>query len=176
MMQSNTERDRSYSPAADNGAFGPDAFRSVMRHLAGAVCIISTSGASGKHGLTASAICSVCADPPTILVIVNRTSRTHPHIRSNGTFSVNILSERQADVAKLLSSKSDNQFAEVAHIDTDDGAILIEGTLAHFHCRVIDEHEVGTHTIFIGRILTGQTGTGAPLLYYNASFSALRSL
>jgi flavin reductase (DIM6/NTAB) family NADH-FMN oxidoreductase RutF len=176
MIQSNAEKTELYAPASAASPFGPEAFRDVMRHLAGAVCVISTSGASGKHGLTASAVCSVCAEPPTLLVIVNRTSRTHPHIRKNGTFSVNILSEIQSDVAKLLSSKSDNQFSQIPHADNDDGAILIDNTLAHFHCGVIGEHDVGTHTIFIGRILSGKVGSGAPLLYYNTNFSGLKSL
>ncbi len=175
-MQSGTKMDEPRSPISEEEVFTPEAFRNIMRHLAGHVCIISTSGSSGKHGLTATAVCSVCADPPTLLVIVNRTSRTHPHIRKNGTFSVNILSESQSDVAKLLSSKSDDQFAQIPHSDTDQGAILIEDALAQFHCRVIAEHEAGTHTIFVGRILSGNAGAGNPLLYYNANFSALKSL
>lgn len=176
MIQSNTKMNELHLPASDDTPFGPEAFRNVMRYLAGAVCIISTSGFSGKHGLTASAVCSVSAEPPTLLVVVNRTSRTYPHIRKNGTFSVNILSEQQSDFAKLLSSKSDNQFVQVPHTQADDGSILIDDTLAHFHCRVIAEHEAGTHTIFVGGILTGKVGSGAPLLYYNANFSALKSL
>lgn len=176
MIQSNTKMNEPHPPASDDTHFSPEAFRNVMRYLAGAVCIISTSGVSGKHGLTASAVCSVCAEPPTLLVIVNRTSRTHPHIRKNGTFSVNVLSEQQADVAKLLSSKSDNQFAQVPHTPANDGSILIDDTLAHFHCRVIAEHDVGTHTIFVGGIVRGNVGSGEPLLYYNTNFAALKSL
>ena len=175
MTQTDTNK-HEMSPASGAGSFEPNAFRNIMRHFAGAVCVVSTKGASGKHGLAATAVCSVCAEPPTILVIVNRTSRTHPYIRQNGTFSVNILSEQQADIARLMSSKSDNQFTQVPHTDDDDGAIVIEDTLGQFHCHVIADHDVGTHTIFIGEIVSGNAGDGAPLIYYDATYGALKPL
>ena len=175
MTSTDTRKQERYS-APYPSSFGPDDFRSIMRHFAGAVCVVSTSGPSGKHGLAATAVCSVCADPPTILAIVNQSSRTHPYIRKNGTFSVNILSEGQVDIAKLMSSKSNDQFAQIPHQDTEDGAILIDDTLGQFHCRVVADHDVGTHTIFIGDILSGRVGDGAPLIYYDANFGGLKSL
>lgn len=176
MIHSNPEGVERMPEMLGERSFEPDSFRSVMRRFAGAVCIVSTSGPSGKHGLAATAVCSVCAEPPTILAIVNRTSRTHPHIRKNGTFSVNILSEEQWNVAKLMSSKSDNQFDQVPHKIADDGAILIEHTLGQFHCNVVAAHDVGTHTIFIGGVVSGSVGDGAPLIYYDANYGTLAPL
>lgn len=173
MIHSNPQAGDRLPPMTGEGSFAPETFRNVMRHFAGAVCIVSTSGPSGKHGLAATAVCSVCADPPTILAIVNRTSRTHPHIRSNGTFSVNILSEQQSEVARLMSSKSDNQFDQVPHRIAEGGAILIEDTLGQFHCNVVAEHDFGTHTIFIGSIVSGSVGDGTPLIYYDAKYGTL---
>jgi flavin reductase len=175
MTRSNSEAEMS-SPISEETSFTSEQFRDIMRNLAGAVCIVSTSGPTGKHGLAATAVCSVCADPPTILAIVNRTSRTHPHIRKNGTFSINILSEKQTDIATLLSSKSDDQFSQVSHRHDDEGSIHIKDTLGYFHCRVVADYDIGTHSIFIGRILSGTAGQGAPLIYYNAKFGALASL
>lgn len=175
MTRSNPKKDEPYLSISGGTPFSPEAFCNIMRHLAGAVCIVSTSGPTGKHGLAATAVCSVCAEPPTLLAIVNRTSRTHSHIRKNETFSVNFLSEQQADVAKLMASKSDNQFAELPHKLVDGEGVLIEDTLAHLHCRVVAEHDVATHTIFIGRVLGGNIGTGSPLIYYKANFRTLRA-
>lgn len=175
MTRSNPKKNKPYLPISGDSPLSPEAFCNIMCHLAGAVCVVSTSGPTGKHGLAATAVCSVCAEPPTLLAVVNRTSRTHPHIRKNGTFSVNILSEQQADVAKLMASKSDNQFAELPHKLADGGGVLIDDTLGQLHCRVVAEHDVGTHTIFIGRILDGNIGAGSPLIYYKANFRTLRA-
>lgn len=75
-----------------------------------------------------------------------------------------------------MSSKSNDQFAQIPHQDAEDGAILIEDTLGQFHCRVIADHDVGTHTIFIGDIMSGRVGDGAPLIYYDANFVGLKPL
>lgn len=157
-------------------AFDPEAFKHGMRQLAGAVCVVSTSGTTGTHGLAATAVCSVCADPPTLLAIVNQSSRTHPHIHRNGTFSINILSEKQLAIAMLLSSKSDDQFAQIEHRALEDGNIQIDETLGQFHCRVVAEHNIGTHTVFVGRVLSGSAAAGNPLVYFDAKFETLKPI
>ena len=63
-----------------------DQFRSTMRKLAAGVTVITTSYQGALHGMTATAICSVSADPPTVLVAVNRTARTRPNIEGAGFF------------------------------------------------------------------------------------------
>jgi flavin reductase len=55
-----------------------DEFREGMAVLAGAVNIVTTDGPGGRAGLTASAVCSVTAEPPTLLVCVNRGSSAAP--------------------------------------------------------------------------------------------------
>jgi flavin reductase (DIM6/NTAB) family NADH-FMN oxidoreductase RutF len=154
----------------------PERFRQIMRNLAGAVCVVSTSGARGTHGLAATAVCSVCAEPPTLLAIVNQSSRTHPHIRQNRTFSINILSEKQLSIAMLMSSKSNNQFTQVQHKVAEGGNIQIDEALSQLHCRVVAEHDIGTHTVFVGRILSGTIGAGKPLVYFNGEFETLKPL
>lgn len=156
--------------------FDMDDFRSVMRQFAGAVCIISTDGSTGTHGFTATAVCSVCAEPPTLLVVVNRSARTHSHIRQNQAFTINFLAEDQRSVAELLSTKTINQFSQVAHRADGDGSISIDGALGYLHCTLQDEFDIGTHTIFIGRVTKGEARSGAPLIYQAASFWGLAPL
>src|SRR6185437_6804138 len=92
-----------------------DTFKSIMRQMAGTVTVIATASEDGLHGMTATAACSVCADPPTILIIVNRSTRTHPHIENKQAFTINILNESQKDIAELFASKGTDPFAEVSH-------------------------------------------------------------
>ena len=49
-----------------------DKFCAAMRHFAGACCVIATADGEEYSGLTATAVCSVTADPPRLLVVVNR--------------------------------------------------------------------------------------------------------
>jgi flavin reductase len=48
-------------------------FKSLMRNIASSVAVISTSSEGRLHGMTATAVCSVSADPATILIVVIRS-------------------------------------------------------------------------------------------------------
>ena len=68
------------------------AFKKGMRHLAASVTLITTRHRDLRGGLTATAVCSVSAEPPQILVCVNKTASAHDPIGEAGFFCVNILS------------------------------------------------------------------------------------
>ncbi len=48
-------------------------YRDAMARLGAAVSIVTTDGPAGRAGFTASAVCSVTDDPPTLLVCMNRS-------------------------------------------------------------------------------------------------------
>jgi len=75
------------------------AFRDAMSRLGAAVNIITTDGPAGRHGLTASAVCSVTDTPPTLLVCVRRDSSAHEVLKVNGALCVNILAGRHQDLS-----------------------------------------------------------------------------
>jgi flavin reductase len=52
-------------------------FKNAMSLLTGAVNVVTTTGVSGRHGFTASAVCSVTDAPPTLLVCINNSAYSH---------------------------------------------------------------------------------------------------
>lgn len=52
-------------------------FKNAMSFLSSAVNVVTTMGDAGRHGFTASAVCSVTDTPPTLLVCMNKSSRSH---------------------------------------------------------------------------------------------------
>jgi flavin reductase (DIM6/NTAB) family NADH-FMN oxidoreductase RutF len=56
-------------PAAD---IHSDAFKAVMRNVAGATSIITASHAGERAGLTATSLTALSAEPPTVIVCINR--------------------------------------------------------------------------------------------------------
>ncbi len=64
----------------------PEQFKTGMRSLAGAVNIITSAHASHRYGMTATAVCSVSADPPTLLVCINKLASTHDAIGKGKVF------------------------------------------------------------------------------------------
>ncbi len=149
-------------------------FRSLMRHQAGAVTIIAVGKTGSRTGLTATAMCSLTDSPPTVLICVNKNASAHAPIKAMGCFSVNVLAQEQQELAKRFSTK---KVEGEARFDAPDWETLATGapvwktTIASLDCELVDEHEVETHSIFIGRVKEGRFHeTAQPLLYFRGDF------
>lgn len=156
--------------AAEEALFDRDAFKQVMRSLAGTVAVISTEDEGKLYGFTATAVCSVCVEPPTILAIANRSTRTHAHIVRKGAYAVNMLANRQSAVAQVFGGKSDDQFNEVPHVRAGNGVPIILDSAGYLLCQVREAYEVGTHTIFLGSVMEGHASSLPPLLYHEGKY------
>lgn len=151
----------------------PAAYRAAMRQTAASVAVITTADAGSIHGMTATAMTSVSLDPPTLLVVVNRTTRTHPFIARSGRFAVNVLAEGQEEIARRFAAGVENQFAGVAHELHAAEVPIIAGTAATFVCVAVESFDVATHTIFIGRVEDAHCADRPPLLYHDGRYRTL---
>jgi flavin reductase (DIM6/NTAB) family NADH-FMN oxidoreductase RutF len=150
----------------------PDDFKAAMRRFATGVTIVTTVGADGHvHGFTANAFASVTADPPMLLICVNRSAQSHPLISEAGKFCVNILSLEQREVAdRFARSGIEDRFGQLKWQAGETGSPILEGSLAHFDCTLAEEHTAGTHTIFVGTVVKCGFAEGTPLGYFNGSY------
>ena len=155
-----------------------DLFKRGMRRLASGVSIITTAENGERHGMAATSVCSVSADPPTLLVCVNRTATTHAIIGRAGFFCVNFLAESDDDLARRFSSPVDRETRfegrEWTTLATDAPALV--DALASFDCEVMQKVEVDSHTVFIGRVKAIELWHEriVPLVYLDGRFDALR--
>src|SRR4029077_17082738 len=78
-------------------------YRDAMRRVPAAVTIVTTQFEHEANGLTATAVCSVTADPPQVLVCVNREATAESLIAKSRRFVVNFLSEEHEDRARRFS-------------------------------------------------------------------------
>lgn len=124
-------------------------FRNAMSLLTSAVNVVTTAGASGRHGFTASAVCSVTDTPPTLLVCMNTASRSHAHFIENETLTVNVLGAQHQHISNVFSSKltSEERFKHGTWTKLKTGAPVLEDALVSFDCQIEQIQEVGTHTI-----------------------------
>jgi flavin reductase (DIM6/NTAB) family NADH-FMN oxidoreductase RutF len=149
-------------------------YRAVMRHQAGAVTIIAVGEPGHRTGLTATAVCSLSDSPPMLLACVNRNASAHGLIQTARSFSVNMLSRDQNELARRFSSK---KLEGEARFDADawdtmvTGAPVLKGTVASLDCEVAQEHAFDTHTVFIGRVRDCRFREDTePLLYFRGDF------
>jgi flavin reductase (DIM6/NTAB) family NADH-FMN oxidoreductase RutF len=155
-------------------------FKAGMSQVAGAVWVVATWNEDQPWGLTATAVCSFTADPPALLVCVNRDAGAHDHILASRRLSVNLLGAAQSDVASRFAGREGHQgqdrFAGVAWRRSASGAPVLDDCLAAFECEVITVYESRTHTAFVCGVV-GLDLAGAatePLLYFQRDFTTVQ--
>jgi len=150
-------------------------FKAGMRRLAAGVCIITTADGTGmRSGLTATAVCSLSAQPPLLLACLNRSSRSYAAVAASGCFAVNVLAADAAGIAQRFASSSsgESKFEGGEWRAATTGAPVLATALAAFDCRLERVVEAGTHAILIGEVagVSLRPDGEPPLLYADGTF------
>jgi flavin reductase (DIM6/NTAB) family NADH-FMN oxidoreductase RutF len=152
-------------------AADPAAFKTAMRRHPTGVTVVTSLRDGEPRGMTLSAFASVSADPPLVLICVNREARSYLYIAGSKIFCVNLLAAGQRELAERFSGRvKDQQFEGIAWSTDVTGAPVLDGTIGHFDCDVHEEHHAGTHSIFIGRVRGCASRPGDPLGYWEGGF------
>lgn len=136
-------------PAHDLGAD----FRLAMRRLAATVSIVTCADETGRHGMTATAVTSVCTEPPTILVCINSEARLYSKVNKQKRFCVNLLKTSHAALSQRFGSRrcEQDRFA-FGHWAELDGLPYLEDAQANLFCSMQQMVQVGSHGIFVAQI------------------------
>ncbi len=156
------------------------AFRNAMAHLPAAVCIITTDGAAGRCGITASAVCSVTDSPPTVLVCINRQSAMHDVFRQNGHLCINVLSAEHEQLAMHFSGATKVPMAERFQLDDWQAGVagqpVLSGALVQLQGHIQDAKEVGSHSVlFVELDNIDVREERDSLIYFNRLFHTVRA-
>jgi flavin reductase (NADH)/flavin reductase len=159
-----------------------DGFRAAMRFLASGVSLITTRRPDGvAQGMLATAVSSVTADPPTILICVNRSATMHDDLVASGNVCVNLLGQQHLALSKRFSSsearESRFEVGNWTRLRTD--APVLENALSALDCSVDKTIDAGSHTIILGKVLAVRVDPSAadePLVYYDRQYGRWASL
>jgi flavin reductase (DIM6/NTAB) family NADH-FMN oxidoreductase RutF len=164
-----------FMPSALGASVEAAAFRDVIRHLASGVTIITSSLGGEPVGLTATAVCSVSAKPPMLLVSLTTTSHTAQGVMEAGAFAVHLLPHSGRRYAEQFASRG-SHFQDVKYALTPDKQIpVLTDVLAWFLCQVEQSLPVADHVIFVGRVLQCEFKDKSPdpLLYFDRNYRKL---
>jgi flavin reductase len=153
-------------------------FKRGFRRLASGVSCVTTKWNGQQFGFVATSVSSLCNDPPTLIVCVNKTVSSHNPISESGILCVNVLCHGDEAIATLFGDKKRRQsrFSGKGWTEMSTGAPVLREALVAFDCVVDTRVSYETHTIFIGRIvdaLVRDSVTESPLLYFDGSFREL---
>lgn len=132
----------------------PARFREAMQRLAAPVTAITTRDGDTPAGLMATAVCSLSADPPSLIVCVNRSATAHDAILRAGVLGVSLFPEGAVDYAgHFASAKGAARFETADWIDRVTGAPILASAPVAFDCKIATYHEGYSHTIIIAEIV-----------------------
>lgn len=156
-----------------------DQYRKGMRFFAMGVTLITSGDGQQRAGLTATAVCSVTADPPRLVVFVNKNVQASEVILNTGALCVNLLADHQEQEARVFAGMVEGVHGEArfnqgewTHLVT--GAPVLERALANLDCRVIKVFDESTHHAFLCEVLASrEQPDAAALIYLNGGFRQL---
>ncbi len=151
-------------------------FFQIMSAFPTGVAIVTTLESDGTpRGLTTNAVTSVSAEPPILLVCVDRNSRTLPALLHSKQFVVNFMRDDCAELCNLFASKADDKFSQVSWTPGLGGVpILHEGAVAHAECTTLEELEIGDHVVVTGLVERGAPPAAdqVPIVWFRKSFAS----
>ena len=156
---------------------GAEDFRDVMARLAASVVVISARHTAGFRGLTATSLVSISAEPPMVLVGLERMTVTRNAVVESKAFNVSVLTRTQEFVAERFAGRApavDSRWREIPHRIGSNGIPLIEGCAAWLECEVLEVHAAGDHDVCIGTVKLAQPGAGNPLVLWDRTFWTLQ--
>ena len=119
----------------------------------------------------ANTLFQITSEPPTVAVSINKSNFTHDFIKESRAFSASVLcqgtplsfighfgfqSGRDVDKLEGINYK----------IGQTEAPVILDHAVAYMEARVINEVDVGTHTIFIGEIVDADVLTDEECLTY----------
>ena len=153
-----------------------DQFLEGMSRAATSVTIVTTDGPGGRAGVTVSAMSSVSADRPALLVCVHRASPARAAIKANGSLCVNLLRDDQSDISDRFAGRDKtvggDKFQGASWRRLATGAPALDEALVSFDCTVMKAFDWGTHTVFIADVVdTEVADEGRPLIYIQRRYA-----
>jgi flavin reductase (DIM6/NTAB) family NADH-FMN oxidoreductase RutF len=148
-----------------------------MARLPSGVVVISARYGDGYRGLTASSLVSISADPPLVMVGLEREATTRAAVLEGRAFNVSVLTRSQEFIADRFAGRApaiDGAWLQVPHRLGTNRIPLIEGCVAWLECSLVATHPAGDHDICVGMVDAAVAGAGDPLILWDRSFWTLR--
>lgn len=148
-------------------------FKQSMRRLAASVSVITCAHEGQWHGLTATAVTSLCAEPASIITCINASSSVMPALNASQHFYVNLLCSEHVAISSSFGGrlKGAERFNEGIWALGEQGIPYLEDAQANLFCQVEKAVAYGTHLVLIGRVLEVRYAEQVtPLIYQNGLY------
>lgn len=142
-------------------------------HKLGYGMYVVGSRKGGKlNGQIANTVFQITSEPPTIAVSINKNNLTHEFIKESKAFTASILCEdTPLSFVGRFGFKSGRDIDKLEGINYRLGKtqapVVIDNAVAYLEAEVTQEIDVGTHTIFVGKLVDADVITAGKCMTYD---------
>jgi len=129
----------------------PVDFRQTLgRFPTGVTVVTFAQPGGGVHGITVSSFTSLSLTPPLVGVAIGRKARAHGMLAGLQRYGVSILADDQASVSDHFAGRPVALPADP--FEKLEAFPVLVGAAAQLVCDVVDQVDVGDHTLVVGRV------------------------
>jgi ferric-chelate reductase [NAD(P)H] len=145
--------------------------RKVFTQISYGLYIVTSCAEERLNGQIVNTILQVTSEPPRVAVIINKNNLTHEFIAKSRMFGASVLDTATPmtfiGLFGFKTGRTEDKLSKVQFIHGSTGVPLVtEHALSVLEAKVIDEVDVGTHTLFVGDVITAEVlRSGEPLTY-----------
>ncbi|HEX6946395.1 MAG TPA: flavin reductase family protein [Acidimicrobiia bacterium] len=128
----------------------------VTFKIPNALVLVGAASGDEWNGMTASWVTQLSQEPVLIGISVDNSAVTHRLITEGGAFSVNLWSSEDTRVFVKFSKpavREDSTLNGRPVRAGKTGVPIFEEAIAWMECRVVQSHDLGSHTLFIGELV-----------------------
>ena len=151
----------------------------ALHKLGYGMYIVGSHKGEKLNGQIANTVFQITSEPPTVAVSINKKNLTNEYIKDSKVFSASVLC--QATPLPYIggfgfkSGRDTDKLKGVNYKAGQTGSpIFLDNATAYLEAEVIQDIDVGTHTIFIGRIVAAEILTEDPCMTYEYYYQVKR--
>jgi ferric-chelate reductase [NAD(P)H] len=136
----------------------------ALQKLGYGMYIVGSHKGDKLNGQVANTVFQITSEPPTVAVSINKKNLTHEFIKESGVFSASILC--QATPLNYIGGfgfksghDTDKTKGMKYKIGVTGAPVFLDNATAYLEAEIIKDVDVGTHTIFIGKIVAAEVLT-----------------
>ncbi len=133
----------------------------VLYKVSYGLYIVSSLDGEKFNGQVANAVFQVTSEPSQVAVAINKKNLTHEYIKNSKVFSVSILEQdtpmKFIGLFGFRTGREVDKFKDVQYKIGKTGApIVLSYAIGYFEAEVINSLDTGTHTVFVGKVISGE--------------------
>jgi flavin reductase (DIM6/NTAB) family NADH-FMN oxidoreductase RutF len=149
-------------------------WQAIGQRATGSTIVTARCG-TGPAGLLGLSATHLCADPPTMMVSVDKKTSALPTILEARHFAINYLSSAQRQLADIFGGKSElkgaDRFTAGSWVSLATGAPTLADAVGVIDCELVETIERYNVVIVLGRVVaTSSNPNAAPLVHFRGGY------